>query len=80
MAGAEAGGLVTEGFGEREAAASEVISAAVDALLKNAAGIKSIEDGVGVAGERGLALQLEVGGESAQAIHLVAHFASCRLG
>src|SRR5580698_2660892 len=74
MAGAKAGGLLTEGFGQLEAVAREVVRTAVNALLKNAAGVQGIKDGVGVAGERGLALQLEVGGEGAQAIHLVTHF------
>ena len=80
MAGAEAGGLLAEGFGELEAVAREVVRPAMDALLENAAGIERVEDGVGVAREGGLALELEVGGESAQAVHLVAHFSGGGIG
>jgi len=59
--------MLAKRFGQLQAVAGEVVSRAVDALLKNAAGIKGVEEGVGVARERGLALELEVGGERAQA-------------
>ena len=80
MAGTEAGCMLGEGFGEREAVASEVVRPAMDALLKNATRIESVEDGVGVARESALALELKVGGKGAQAIHLVAHFSSGGIG
>ena len=80
MAGTEAGGLLRESFGELQTVAGEVVRGAVDALLQHAAGIEGVEDGVGVARERALALELEVGGEGAQAVHLVAHFSGRGIG
>jgi len=48
--------------------------------LQCAAGIEGGGDGLGVAAERLLALELEVGGETAQAVHLVAHLAGGGVG
>jgi len=67
-------------FGQLEAMAGKVPGRAVDALLEDAAGVEGVGDGVGVAGEGGLALQLKVGGQGAQAAHLVADLAGCGVG
>jgi len=51
----------------------------VQPLLKHSAGIKRLANGLGMAPERGIALQLEVGGQGPHTVHLVAHLAGRRL-
>src|SRR5580698_11547755 len=77
MAGAGLRSLGAERLREIEAIAREIVSRAVHALLQNAAGKERSRQRLGVAGERGLALELKVGGEGAQAIHLVLDLVGC---
>ena len=66
-------GLRGEDLSQLEAVAGKVEGRAVDALLQDSAGIEGLADGLGVAGERVLLLQLEAGRETPEPVHLVAH-------
>ena len=68
-------GLRGQLFGKPKAIAGKIIRRAVQPLLQSAAGIDRLADGFGVACERRLALQLEVGRQRPQAAHLVADLA-----
>src|SRR5579871_4649592 len=80
VAGAGLHGLLRQPFCELEAIAGEVVRGSVDALLQDATRVQGANEGFGVATKSFFALQLEVGGETAQAVHLVAHFAGSSFG
>src|SRR5580658_1590632 len=72
--------LRNELLGKLESIASKVVSRAVHPLLQYSAGKERLADRLRVPAQRGLALELEVGGEPAQAVHLVANLAGRGIG
>jgi hypothetical protein len=80
LAGAFLGGVLDEKGGEGVTVAGEELDAAKEAFLEMRVGIEGEHDGVGVFAEGGLLLELEVGGQAAEAVHLVAHLVSRGLG
>ena len=75
VAGAGIGCEFRECLGKLESVAREVVCGTVDALLEDTAGIERPFDGFSVTAEGTFALHLEVGGKSAETVHLIAHFA-----
>ena len=80
MPGTCIGRPVHKFLGQLVPMARKVVRGPMDTLLQGATGIESLADGLGMTSQRRFALQLEVGCQPSETIHLVPHLAGRSLG